>query len=442
MNIIERPIVTKFGGSSMADAASIRRVAQIVHSDADRRFIVVSAPGRNGHCQEKITDLLIRIHSASRGYERDKAFHTIADRFLSIGEGLGSCAVASDCVEQIYTGIEQRRSSDWFKSRGEWAIARITASTLGATFVDATDLIRIGVGGQINTASYDLVRQRLGSEQGRFVIPGYYGLDQQGEITTFPRGGSDVTGAIIARGVKARVYENWTDVDGVLSANPKVVKHAKVIREITYEEIRELGVRGVEVLQRDTILPLIEAGIPINLRNAFNPDSQGTMIQARRETSDDEDIIGIASEGPFVSFNIQKFGMNDEIGIGRDVLEIFTNAGVPYEHNPSGRDYMSVIVNQNLLEDTEVAAIVGYLNGRINPDRVRVQRDLGLVSLVGQSIQDHATAVCGRLFSGLNRAGIPVRAFDFGTSGISIVVAVSHDRLDDAVRLSHDIFIK
>lgn len=444
---MERLIVAKFGGSSMADVDSVRRAANIILSNPDRRFIVVSAPGRNHAYSQKITDLLIIAYSGERRIGRRSAFEEFEQRFSLIGGNLGVREVY-EWIDQVHKGIESRRDQlpsefglEWCKSRGEWLMARVFANFLGATFVDAQELIRIKNGGQINSSSYDLVRERLASESGLVVIPGFYGLDEIGQIQTFARGGSDVTGAIVARGINARVYENWTDVDGVLSANPRIVEKPRVIPHITYEEIRELGVRGVEVLQRDTILPLIEVGIPIILRNTFNPEFGGTMIEAQRKISEGEHVIGITSDGPYISFNIQKFGMNDEVGVGRDVLEIFSLLKIPYEHNPSGRDFMSVIVNQDSIAAQE-DAILDYLSARIRPDRMSVQRNLGLLSLVGQGIKDRASWVSGRLLSALDDVAIPVRAFTFGTSGISIVVAIDNDRLEDAVRLSHDLFIK
>lgn len=436
---VESPIVAKFGGSSMADADSVGRVADIVRSDPDRRFVIVSAPGRNGLYKEKITDLLIAASGATTRYQRNKAFTEFSQRFLAMGKELGSTNVG-DSIDQVHEGIDKKRGLEWCASRGEWLMARILAGKLRATFVDAEDLIRIQNGGQIDPDSYNLVRQKIVLEPNCVVIPGFYGLDKEGEIKTFARGGSDITGAIIARGVNARVYENWTDVDGVMSANPKVVEEAEVLRRISYEEMRELGVRGAEVLQRDTILPLIEVGIPINLRNTFNPADVGTMIEADREIADDEHVIGVTGEGPFVSFNIQKYGMNDEMGIGESILEMFTQAGVSYEHSPSGKDYMSVIVNQDQLDGAE-QVVLGYIKNEVNPDRIWIQRNLGLLSLIGQGIQDHAGWVSRNLFKALDEVGLFVKAYNFGTSGISIVVALDNDKLDEAIKVAHKVFI-
>ena len=292
----------------------------------------------------------------------------------------------------------------------------------------------------MDTSSFELVRARLGRESGICVIPGFYGLEGM-RVGTFPRGGSDITGAIIARGVRARIYENWTDVNGVLAANPKVVAEPRTIESITYEEMRELGNRGANVLQRDTILPLVEAGIPINVRNTFNPDTPGTMIQARRPFVAGESVIGIAGEGGFMSFNIRKFGMNDEIGIGTRILGCFRNAGISYEHSPSGRDYMSVIVKQNQSSKFSEEFVFKWLVDEAQPDNIGIQRNLGLLSVVGQSISDQAVTMSRILFSALDDAAIPVRAFSFGAPGISMVVAVDEDKIEDAQRVAYKRFI-
>lgn len=436
---IERPIVAKFGGSSMADAESIQRVAGIVHSDPSRRFIVVSAPGTNPQYPRKITDLL-RTASIFEGHvdyvedESRAALEKFSERFSSIGKDLG-CEQIDDLVQEAREDIFPGNDV-WSMSRGEWLMARVFASYLGATFIDAEEIIRLN-GSRVDSHSYELIRERLAQEAGICIIPGFYGVEGS-RISIFPRGGSDITGAVVARGVNARLYENWTDVDGVLSANPKVVGQPRVIRSITYEEIREMGAL---VLQRDAILPLVEAHIPINLRNTFNPDDPGTMINSERSVSADEHVIAITNDGPFVSFNIQKYGMNDESGIGRKILEPFYTHNVSYEHNPSGRDYSSVIVRQDQLDGLE-PTIVKQLTQQVNPDRISVQRDLGLLSLVGLGIRDHTSEVIRMLALALSDASIPVRAINFATSGMSIVVATDFSRVEDAVRASYAVFIE
>lgn len=443
MSNIEGPIVAKFGGSSMAGADSIRRVADIVRSNPVRRFIVVSAPGTNSRYSRKITALL-KIASIFEGhvdYDEGKsktALEEFSERFSHIGRDLG-CSLADAWIKEAREGIFPG-NGDWSMSRGEWLMARIFSSHLGATFIDATEIIRLQSGRHVNPISYDLIRERLSLESGLCVIPGFYGLNGIGEVETFPPGGSDLTGAVVARGLNARVYENWTDVDGVLAANPKVVDRPSTIDCLTYEEMRELGIRGANVLQRDTILSLFEVGTPINVRNTFNPQHSGTMVVPERSHTDEEHVRGITGEGGFVSFNIQKFGMNDEVGIGRRILEPFSTLGVSYEHSPSGRDYVSVIVNQDQLDGSE-SFIVNWLDDKIQPDRIWVQRNLGLLSLVGQGIRDHAARVSRLLFSALDDASIAVRAFSFGASGISMVIAVDQERIADAQRVVYEKFI-
>lgn len=447
MSNIERPIVAKFGGSSMADAESIKRVADIVRSDPNRCFVVVSAPGKNHTYTDKITDLLITASSFENTPKRATAFKQVSDRFSLIGQQLG-VRETSRWVDQVWNGLNDRRhecefeaDADWCRSRGEWLIARIFASYLNATFIDAEDIIKIKNNGQADPVSYSLIRDRFINTSAVFVIPGYYGLDRFDQVRTFARGGSDVSGAIIAKGVNAQVYENWTDVNGILTADPRIVNKPSIVRNITYQEVRELGNRGFQVLQRDTILPLVEAGISINVRNTFNPQDSGTLIDVQRSQVLGEQVIGIAGEGPIVSFDIQKYGMNDEIGIGSRILEVFSALGMSFEHVPSGKDNVSVMLNQNQLNGDE-PVVVRYLQDQVQPDSISVKRDLGLLTLVGQGIKGDAVDIAGRLFTRLGRNGIAVRAFSFGSFGISITTALDYGRLNEAIKLSHDLFIK
>lgn len=440
MNNIERPIVAKFGGHSMRDAGCIRKSADIVRSDPQRRFVVVSAP-------KGITDLL-EIVSTPEGRPTSKGLvvhkelqdHAVAEfseRFSAIGRAL-NCHQANGWINEARQGIYPG-NIEWSMSRGEWLMARIFAKFLGATFIDATEIIRMQ-GNHVDPASYSLVRERLEQEYGICVIPGYYGLDEMGHIRTFPRGGSDITGAVLARGVMSKIYENWTNTNGVLAANPEVVDSPRTIRELTFEEMRELGNGGTTVLQRDAILPLIDTDIPINVRNTFNPDHPGTMIVRERQKIAGEHVIGVVGEGGFMSFNIQKYGMNDDIGIGRRILGCFRNAGISYEHSPSGRDYISVIVREDQLHASEF--IERWLQDEIQPDRIWIQRNLGLLSVVGQGIPNHSGEVAVELFSTLKDSAIPVRAISFGGSSISMVVAVDEERIADAQRVAYERFIR
>ncbi len=331
---------------------------------------------------------------------------------------------------------------EWSSSRGEWINGQILASVLGATFIDAVRVIRVK-NGQIDPLSYELIGRLLANERGRIVVPGYYGLDEKSGLVTLKKRGSDVTGAVVARGINARIYENWKDVDGVYTVDPRLVRSAKLIKCLTYDEMREIGVRGGEVLQRNTILPLIttDRTIPIKVRNTFNPSSEGTMIVGSREIGQDEDVIGIAiDEGPYVSFKIQKHGMGEEVGIGRSILEVFSSLNIPYDHTPDGRDFLSVLLKQKLVNESE-STIVDALNRTVEPNRITVLKDLGLLSLVGEGLQKHSFSVAGRLFSALSEASIEGSAISFG-AGISMVLAVNSQDLLAAVKIAHDTFIR
>lgn len=452
MNIVERPIVVKVGGSCMADACSIIRVVSMIQSNPDWRFIIPSAPGNNDqypNSDQRVTNLFAKAYAGKNGVERRNAMDLIKTRFCSIGNSLGVSEVEED-LNGVFRTIEGMRDEYgggdiglcFSKSRGEWEMGRILAKYWGATFVDAAEVIRIKNTNQLNPSSYSLVRDRLTNVSGRIVIPGFYGLDETGQIAIFDSGGSDVSGAIVARGVNARLYVNLKDVAGVLSASPRIVERPKVLRAITYREMREIGSRGAKVLQQDTVVPLVEAGIPVNVRDFFNV-SKGTMVVPSREIGKNEGVICIADEGPSASFNIEMSGMLEAVGFGRDVLEAFSRLGIPYEHTPDGGDNMSVIVNQKKLEEkASVAAVVDYLKHSVQPDKIDVDRNLGRLTLVGEGIRNHSARVSGKLLTALHRASIEVKAFSLGASRISMVAVTDFSNLEEAVRISHKLFIK
>lgn len=424
----------------MYDADTIRQSAEIIRSDQDRRFIVVSAP-------KGITDLL-RIASTLDGLpidngifshldHREAAFVQVADRFSAIGQELG-CRDVNDWINQVRQGIFSDNDVDWSMSRGEWLMAKIFANYLGATFIDAEEIIRIRGDRHVDPVSYSLIGERLSSEQGVCIIPGYYGLDvTTGHIRTFPPGGSDITGAVVAKGINARLYENWTNTNGVLAANPKIFLGWELpsIRELTFEELREMGNGGAVVFQRDAIIPLIDTDIPLVVKNTFNPRHPGTRVVRKRQPESFELIVGLTGGEGFTSVNIQKYGMNDEVGIGSRILDAFRTCGISYEHSPSGLDYMSVFVKENQLDEDSL--VVSIIRREIQPDGIEIQGNLGLLTLVGLGIRDHAARIATMIFSGLDLASIPVRAVSYPASGISMIIAVDNNQLDDAQRIAY-----
>lgn len=441
MNRIERPVVAKFGGSSMATSEFIKQVAEIVVSpNQDRQIVVVSAPGKRFKKDTKVTDILFQCNSlVQEGVEFDEAFGQVVSRFEEIGRGLKIHTSVVGWLNSVYEGVRDNKGKDWSASRGEWVMAQAFAKFLGlgGLFVDADRLIRFAQDGTIDPITYDLIREQLRQDTVYQVIPGFYGQGADGAIKIFSRGGSDITGAIIARGVNARLYENWTDVDGIRAADPEVVKDPKAIREITYREMRELGYRGADVLHTDAIWPVARAGIPINLRNTFNPSDPGTMILSERVSGEDMVIIGIAARQGFTSFQIEKEGMNSKRGVAAQILGVFEKNNVSFEHNPTGLDTMSVILHRDQL-DGKVSKILSDLNKAIGPDKLQIIEGIGLICVVGQDIKKYSTSIHAVIYNALKQAGIPILAESYRTSGNNIVIAVPDDYVKQTINTLYD----
>ncbi len=451
--IEQRPIVAKFGGTSLATAERIKRVAEIVVENPQRRYVVVSAPGIEKKGDERITDLLFGCSDlVEKGLSFNKAFEKVTKRFEEIGKGLGCHSSVVGWLNSVNQGLEKGEKRDWIASRGEWITAQIFAKFMSGAFVDATRLIRLEKNGQISPLTYQLIREQL-TENSVYVIPGFYGLSEyrmfgihmQTSIKCFARGGSDITGAIIAKGVRVSLYENWTDVDGVKAAAPNpqrtILNNPKTIDKITYKEMRELAYRGADVLQMDAVLPVIEQEISINVRNTFNPTHQGTLIVPCRESVDGETVIGIAGRKGFMSYQIEKVGMNQSKGIARRVLEVLEKNDISFEHVPTGLDSISVIFSKDQLARKE-EKILAEINKSIGPDSLSIKTNLGLVCVVGQNIAEHATDVHAKLFTAFQQANIMTRAATYNTVGNNIVIAVDEDRITDAIEALYTAFIK
>lgn len=439
---ITHPIVAKFGGSSVADAVQIRKIAAIVRSDPQRRIIVVSAPGKRSSQDKKITDLLYLCHSlGEQGLDTSAPFAVIKERYLGIAEALGVDGAwewLRDTQQQIAAGA----AKDWVASRGEFLSARIVAAFLDAEFVDAAEGIRFGPDGRLRAAeTYAHLHARLNElPEGRVaVMPGFYGQDGNGRIRCFSRGGSDVTGAIVARAVRASVYENWTDVSGMLMADPRLVDNPCPIEEITYREQRELSYMGATVLHDEAVFPVREAGIPIHIRNTNDPAAPGTRIVAERD-SKNMSIVGVAGRKGFATIFTEKALMNQEHGFGRRVLEILENHGISYEHSPTSIDTLSVIVTDEELDGKE-EAVVEEIRLVVQPDRIDVQHDMAMVAVVGQGMV-HRVGVSARLFTALSEASINVRMINQGSSELNIIVGVNNCDYEHAVRVIYQAFVE
>ena len=431
-------LVCKFGGTSLADADQMQKVKAIVLSDPGRRFVVASAPGKSNPGDTKITDLLYLCHDLARqGMDFSEPYGRIRDRYQELAHRLGAGVDMDGLLDGLFSDIEGGASRDFVASRGENLCGRLLADFLNATFVDAAESIRFRRGGQLDPGSYDVLRRKVEGE-GLYVIPGFYGTDPQGQIRTFPRGGSDITGAIVARAVGADVYENWTDVSGLLMADPKLVACARPVREITYREVRELSYMGAAVFHNEAMFPVREASIPVHIRNTNRPEDPGTCILPRRELTDDL-IVGVAGRPNFTMLNIEKALLNQEKGFGRKVLDVVASHDISYELTPSGIDTMSVVISDDQLNG-KGEALLEDIRRILRPDRADLIPGLALIATVGEGMS-HRVGIAARLFSALGNAGINVRIIEQGSSEINIIVGVEARDYERAVQAIYRAFV-
>lgn len=432
--------VAKFGGSSVSSAEQFRKVRRIVRSDADRRFVVVSAAGKRFPDDNKITDLLLLVN-AHVAYHVDctQLLKDIEARFVEIAEGLGLAYPVADKFEEFSACIKSL-SPEYVVSRGEWFTARLMAEYLGMPFLDAADAIVFHHDGTIDMertafAIRDAV-QRLGS----FVLPGFYGATVDGTIKLFQRGGGDITGAIVARCLDAGVYENWTDVSGFLSADPRIVDSPRTIHRITFDEMRELSYMGASVLQEEAIFPVREVGIPIQIKNTNLPDKRGTIIRETAEEAMREHLItGIAGKRDFLAVHVSKAHMSNAVGIVRRALGIFERYGVSVEHIPTGVDSFGIVVNGADVKDT-IYSIVNNLQQELSPDRISIVDKLALISVVGRNMS-RRPGTSGRVFGALGEAGINIRMITQSSQEISIIVGVNNEDFERAINVIYDKFV-
>ena len=434
--------VCKFGGSSMASAETIRRVAEIIRSDEQRKYIVVSAPGKRFKEDIKITDSLLNAYAeCKKGKPLSALLKPVFERFSGIAKDLGieDKVDLASVFQEIEAGVVASPIPDYAAAQGERLSAMLLAAYLGYEFLDAREIIRFADNGQFN-AEYtnDLARKRLADKTKGVVIPGFYGSTSSGQIRTFSRGGSDVTGAIIARAVKAEIYENWTDVNGFLTADPRIVENPKPIPELSYRELRELSYMGANVLHPESIFPVRKANIPINIKNTFDPENPGTMILPG-VLQHDRLITGIAGKKGFVSILIEKSMMNNEIGFTRKLLSVLENLNMSFEHLPSGIDTMTLII-----ADTEIGGklqeLVGGIREAVSPDRLEIQSDLALIATVGHGMA-YKPGTASRLFTALSRVGVNIKMIDQGSSELNIIVAVSGEDYEKAINAIYEEFI-
>lgn len=435
-------IVCKFGGSSLADAGQFRKVRAIVDADPRRGIVVPSAPGKRSSNDAKLTDLLYLCqHSAELGADFTQPFSQVRERVLGIEQELGLAASIGDALDQLEAEIAQGVSSAYVASRGEYLSGLLLASWLNAEFVDAGDCIRIATNGGVDPDSYTLLGERLVDTSRRYVVPGFYGRDGKGQIKTFSRGGSDISGAIVARAVQAELYENWTDVPGLLMSDPRIVTNPKPMEEVTYAEIRELSYMGASVLHDEAIAPVREAGIPICIRNTNEPQHPGTRIVRKLspEVEKSTEIAGIAGKTHFAMISIEKSLMNKEVGFGYRLLGVLERHGISFEHCPSSIDTMSVIVESAQLADrTEL--VLGEIRSLLEPDRLEFVPQIALIAVVGEGMA-HTVGIAAKVFIALRDASVNVRLIDQGASELNIIIGVNPEDYARAVNALYSAFV-
>lgn len=434
--------VVKFGGSSLADANQFRRVAAIIKADPDRRYVVASAPGKR--CKEdiKVTDMLYRCYEIAHNHEDvSEYFGKVCTRYNEIIKDLGLDFDISGELEYVKSGIEHHAGRDFVVSRGEYLNSLILAKYLGFDFVDAESVVFFRENGTYDEEKTDEVMREELKKHKYAVIPGFYGVMPNGTIKTFSRGGSDITGSIVARAASADLYENWTDVSGCLMADPRIVKDPKPIRTVTYSELRELSYMGATVLHEDAIFPVRDVGIPINIRNTNEPDAPGTMIVSEASGYDTDVVItGIAGKPGFSAVSIEKDKMNSEVGFGRKVLSVLEDFDISFEHIPSGVDTLSVIVQTKELDDRR-EKILSAIEKQTKPDRMTVEDGLALLAVVGRGMVK-AKGTAARVFTAISAADVNIRMIDQGSSELNIIVGVEEKDLEKTLNAIYREFVK
>ena len=432
--------VVKFGGSSLASAEQFRKAGDIIRSDAARRFVVPSAPGKRFDGDIKVTDMLYRCYDAAeKGEDFDGLLSDIKNRYYEIINGLNLTLSLEDEFQVIRESFQNKAGSEYAASRGEYLNGIIMAHYLDYEFIDSAEVIFFDENGNFEA---DLTDQKL-SERLKHaenaVIPGFYGAMHDGKVKTFSRGGSDVTGSIVARAIGADIYENWTDVSGFLITDPHIIENPEVIETITYRELRELSYMGATVLHEDAIFPVRKAGIPINIRNTNAPQDKGTMIVESTCRRPKYTITGIAGKKGFAAVNIEKDMMNSEVGFGRKVLQVFEENGLSFEHIPSGIDTMTVFIHQTEFEEKEQKVLAG-IHRAVAPDYIDLESNLALIAIVGRGMRA-TRGTAGRIFSALAHANINVKMIDQGSSELNIIVGVRNEDFEAAIQAIYDIFV-
>ena len=442
--------VVKFGGSSLASAEQFKKVGDIIRKDETRRYVIPSAPGKRTPKDTKVTDMLYHCYGQAilanddddcEEYQRsfEDLIEKIKERYQEIIEGLSLELSLDEDFKVIKENFSKKIGRDYAASRGEYLNGKIMAAYLGIEFIDAAEIIFFDEEGNFDDKKTDeAVAKRLENLE-RAVIPGFYGSGPDGKIRTFSRGGSDITGSIVAKAVHADMYENWTDVSGFLIADPRIIPNPKAIDVITYRELRELSYMGATVLHEDAIFPVRKEGIPVNIRNTNSPEDKGTLIVEDTCRKPRFIITGIAGKKDFASITVEKAMMNGQIGFCKKVLEVFEDNGISIEHMPSGIDTMTIFVHQDEFEEKEQKVIAG-IHRAVEPDFLELESDLALIAVVGRGMRA-TRGTSGRLFSALAHANVNVKMIDQGSSELNIIIGVRNHDFQPAIKAIYDIFV-
>ena len=435
--------VCKFGGTSMADGINMRRVADIVNSDSARRYVVVSAPGKRFGGDTKITDLLYETYrSVAADGKTGEAFEKVKERFRGITAELGLHYDIDAVLDETEGEIVKESSEDFTASRGEYLSARLMSALLNVPFIDARAVVKFDGAGRLDgEKTFSLLRDALKGKP-RAVVSGFYGEDANGKVKTFSRGGSDISGAIVARAAGADLYENWTDVSGFLACDPRIVPNPQQIRSLSYKELRELSYMGANVLHSESIFPVREADIPIRIKNTFRPEDEGTdILPASKYRYSGKTVTGIAGKKNFTVIFIEKSLMNAEIGFTYKVLSVFLKHGISFEHIPSGIDTMSFVIDSEQLKNGVLEQVCKEIEEEVSPDQMRTYDDVALIAVVGHGMSKNV-GTSARLFNAIARAGVNVRMIDQGSSELNIIVGVDNANYERTLVAVYDEFFK
>ncbi len=426
--------VVKFGGSSLADATQFKKVYEIIKADQDRRYVVPSAPGKRFSDDTKVTDLLYQAYNAKNDKEMLKVFDLIEERYQDIIEGLSLTISLEEDYKEMKESFSKKIGIDYAASRGEYLNGKLLASYLGFEFIDAAEVIFIDEHGNYDIEKTDPVLSQRLKEVECAVIPGFYGSLNDGSqtIKAFSRGGSDVTGSIVAKNGKVDVYENWTDVSGFLMADPRIVDNPDVIETITYKELRELSYMGASVLHENSVFPVRNEGIPINIKNTNKPLDPGTLIVESTCHKPSHVITGIAGRQGFATVMIEKDMMNSEVGFGRKVLQVFEEHHISFEHMPSGIDTMTIVVNTHDFIDKEQDILAG-IHRAVQPDSIELESDLSLIAVVGRGMKA-SRGTAARVFNALAKENINIKMIDQGSSELNIIIGVRNCYFEQAIK--------